>query len=78
MAGETYQTLHIIDEAIVDEAKTASRAESDVPVASSSSNVAAAKMTNKTNPVMSEYWKKSTVTEADRCHTTKFQILECD
>jgi hypothetical protein len=40
--------------------------ESDVPVASSSSNMAAAKMAYKTTPEMVDYWKKMTVTEADR------------
>jgi hypothetical protein len=34
-------------------------------VVSSSSNVAAAKMTKKTTPEMVDYWKKTTVTEAD-------------
>jgi hypothetical protein len=72
MAGETDQTLHVTGEAIADEIKTASRVESNVQVASSSSNVVVEKMANKTTPMLSDYWKKSTVTEADRSphHTT--------
>jgi hypothetical protein len=72
MAGETDQTLHVTGEAITDEIKTASRVESDVQVASSSSNVVVEKIANKTTPMLSDYWKKSTVTEADRSphHTT--------
>jgi hypothetical protein len=66
MVGETDQTLHVVGEAIIDEAKTASRVESDVPATSSSSNAAIEKMANKTTPMMSDYWKKSTITEADR------------
>jgi hypothetical protein len=45
--------------------------ESDVPVTSSSSNVAATKMANKMTPNMLNYWKKTRVIEADRqaCHS---------
>jgi hypothetical protein len=65
MAGETDQILQVPDEPVVDETKSAFGAESDVPVASSSSNVAVVKMANKTTPSMSDYWKKSTITKAD-------------
>jgi hypothetical protein len=37
----------------------------DILVASSSSNAAIEKMANKTTPTLSDYWKKSMVTEAD-------------
>jgi hypothetical protein len=43
-----------------------SETESDALVTSSSSNAAVAKMTEKTSPEMVDYWKKTTVTEADR------------
>jgi hypothetical protein len=44
---------------------SASGAESNVPTMSSSSNVIDVKMMNKTTPLMFNYWKKSTITEAD-------------
>jgi hypothetical protein len=66
MAGETNQTFHAASMAIVDEVKTASRSESDVPSTSSSSNAAIEKMANKDTSVLSDYWKKSKVTKADR------------
>jgi hypothetical protein len=66
MASETDQTLHVASKAIIDEAKTAFGAESDVPAASSSSNAVVEKMANKTTPMLSNYWKKSTVAEVDR------------
>jgi hypothetical protein len=47
-------------------AKTTSGGESDVPAASSSSNAVVEKMATKTTPMLFDYWKKSTVTEADR------------
>jgi hypothetical protein len=65
MAGEADQVLHATDEPVVDETKSASRAESDAP-ASSSSNTAVKKMANMTTPSMSDYWKKSMITEDDR------------
>jgi hypothetical protein len=45
---------------------------SDVTVASSSSNATAENMVNKDTPMLSHYWKKSMVNEADRSayHTT--------
>jgi hypothetical protein len=65
MAGETDHTVHVTDEPVVDENKSASRVKSDVPAVSSSSNVAIVKMANKTTPSMFDYWKKSMITEAD-------------
>jgi hypothetical protein len=68
MANETNRIPNVTGEAVVDEGKTHSRGESDVLMASSSSNEAIAKMANKTTPApaLSDYWKKSTVTEANR------------
>jgi hypothetical protein len=54
MVGETNQTFHAASVAIVDEVKTASRSESDVPSTSSSSNVAIEKMANKDTSVLSD------------------------
>jgi hypothetical protein len=65
MAGETDQILCVIDEPIVNESKSDYGMESDVLAASSSSNMAAAKMTDKTTPEMVDYWKKKTITKAD-------------
>jgi PDZ domain-containing secreted protein len=66
MAGETDQIPRVTDEPIANEGKSDSEMKSDVSVASSSSNVAAVKMAKKTTPEMVDYWKKKTVTEADR------------
>jgi hypothetical protein len=66
MAGETDCSLHIADEPVVDKNKSASGAEGDVLVVSSSSNAAVVKMVDKTIPEMSGYWKKSMIIEADR------------
>jgi hypothetical protein len=62
MAGETDQIFHVVDEPIVNESKSDSGTESDVPAASSSSNMAVAKMVDKTTPKMVDYWKKMTAT----------------
>jgi hypothetical protein len=66
LASETNQTLLAVGNIIVDDAKAASLAESDVVVASSSSNAATEKMMKKDVPVMTDYWKKSSVTEVDQ------------
>jgi hypothetical protein len=66
MAGETDQIPRVTDEPIANEGKSDSEMKSDVSVASSSSNIAAVKMAKKTTPEMVDYWKKKTVTEADR------------
>jgi hypothetical protein len=68
MASETDWIPNITGEAVVNEGKTHSAGESDVSMTSSSSNEAVAKMVNKTTLVLSDYWKKSMVTEAD-CST---------
>jgi hypothetical protein len=66
MASETDQIPNVAGGAVVDEGKTHSRGESDVLTASSSSNEVIVKMANKTTPTLSDYWKKSMVTEVDR------------
>jgi hypothetical protein len=65
MADEADHIPHVADEPIVRESKSDSKTEINVPVVSSSSNVAAAKMAEKTTPEMVDYWKKTTVTEAN-------------
>jgi hypothetical protein len=64
MADRTDQILHVVSDPIADKNKNASGAESEVLVVSSCSNVAIAKMANKTTPSMSDYWKKSTIIKA--------------
>jgi hypothetical protein len=66
MAGEGDQTLCAADEPIIDEDKGNSGMESDIPMAVSSSNMAATKIADKVIPDMSNYWKKSTGTDDDR------------
>jgi hypothetical protein len=66
MAGEADQILHVTGEGVDNNTRTASGAESDIQAASSSSNAAIKKMANKDTPELSDYWKKSKVTEADR------------
>jgi hypothetical protein len=66
MASETHQTLLVIGNLIADEAKTASRAENDIAAASSPFNAAIEKMAKKDVLVMTNYWNKSSVTEADQ------------
>jgi hypothetical protein len=48
MASEVDQIPHVTDEPIINENKSDSEMESNVPVISSSSNVAAVKMAEKT------------------------------
>jgi hypothetical protein len=55
MASEADQVLHAADEPVIDENKSTSGVESDNSMTSSSSNVAAVKMANKTTPEMSDY-----------------------
>jgi hypothetical protein len=52
VVGEADQILRVIDEPVINESKSDSEMESDVPVASSSSNMAVAKMKDKTTPKM--------------------------
>jgi hypothetical protein len=64
MADESAQTLLAAGDAAAN-AKTISGVDSDVATASSSSNAAVEKMVKKGIPLLTDYWKKSTVTEAD-------------
>jgi hypothetical protein len=57
MAGEVDQILRAADEFVVDESKSDSGMESHSLAASTSSNVIAAKIVDKTIPNMSDYWK---------------------
>jgi hypothetical protein len=66
MAGETDQILCVADEPIDNESKSDFETESNVPVTSSSSNMAVAKMADMTTPEMVDCWKKTIVTEVDR------------
>jgi hypothetical protein len=66
MASETDQALHAAGDAATADAMTVSGVESDIVATSSSSNVATEKTANKDMPVLTDYWKKSLVTEADR------------
>jgi hypothetical protein len=66
MAGEIDQILRVTDEPISNESKSDSGIESDVLTMSSSFNMVAAKMANKTTPEMVDYSKKMTITKADR------------
>jgi hypothetical protein len=61
MVGEADQTPRIVNEN-----KSDSEMESNILVASSSSNIAATKIAKKTTPEMVDYWKKTLVTETDR------------
>jgi hypothetical protein len=65
MADESAQTLFVVDDTAAN-TKTFSSVESDVAAASTSSNVAIEKMAKEDVPVLTGYWKKSTVTEANR------------
>jgi hypothetical protein len=65
MAGEADQILRAADEPVVDERKSDYGTESDSPAVSTSSNVAAANIADKTILDMSDYWKKSIITEVD-------------
>jgi hypothetical protein len=66
MAGEADQILHATDESVVTESRSDFRMESDSPAMSTSSNAVAVKIEDKTVPNMSDYWKKTMITEADR------------
>jgi hypothetical protein len=55
MAGEADQILRVANELIVNNSKSDSETESDVPASSSSSNVPARKMSDKTTPEIADY-----------------------
>jgi hypothetical protein len=60
MASEADQIPRVTDKPIINDGKSDSEMESDVRT-TSSSNVAAAKMADKTTPEMVDYWKKMTL-----------------
>jgi hypothetical protein len=64
MAGESDQTLLTVGDATTD-TKTISGAESDVAATSCSCNATIEKVVRKDIPVLTDYWKKSKVTEED-------------
>jgi hypothetical protein len=66
MDGEADPSPRVADELVVKKNKSDSETESDIPMTSSSSNVATTKMTEKTTPGMVDYWKKMTITEDNR------------
>jgi hypothetical protein len=65
MAGEADQTPRIINDPVIDENKSDSEIERNILMASSSSNIAATKIAEKTIPEMIDYWKKMLITETD-------------
>jgi hypothetical protein len=65
MSSETDQTSLTAGDVATIDAKMVSGAESDTAAASSSSNVATEKIAKKDVLMLTDYWKKSTVTEAD-------------
>jgi hypothetical protein len=65
MADEADRTLAAVDTPAIDEGRNNSRAESDAPMTSSSATLAVINMADNKVPKMSDYWKKSTITEAD-------------
>jgi hypothetical protein len=75
MASKTAHNFPITDETIADDTKSDSRTVSDVLTTSSSSNMASVKIADKTTPEMVDYWKKTTVTEADRKAYHSFRRL---
>jgi hypothetical protein len=65
MAGEADRTLATTDTPTVDEDRNDSRAESNAPVTSSSVTLAIIKMVDNKVPDLTDYWKKSTIIEAN-------------
>jgi hypothetical protein len=65
VAGEADWTLYTDDEPIIDENKSNSGIENDAPMATSSSNMAAIKIAEKTILDMADYRKKSTLIKGD-------------
>jgi hypothetical protein len=66
MASEANQTLLATGDAAAFDSKVASGVESDVAPTSSSSNAAMRAIAKKIIPTLHDYWKKLTVTKADR------------
>jgi hypothetical protein len=66
MVSEADRTLAAADTSTIDEGRNDSGVESNAPVTSSSMTLAVIKMADNKVPEMSDYWKKSIITEADR------------
>jgi hypothetical protein len=66
MARKIDQTLLAASNVIVDDTKIVFWVESGIAASSSSSNAAIEKMAKKDVPMLTDYWKKSMVIEADR------------
>jgi hypothetical protein len=66
MAGEADRTLAAIDTPTIDDGRNDSGVENDALATSSSMTLAVIKMADNKVPETSDYWKKSTITEADR------------
>jgi hypothetical protein len=65
MASEADRTLAAVDTPTVDEGRNDSGAESDAPVTFSTMAFAVIKMANNKVPELSDYRKKSAISEAD-------------
>jgi hypothetical protein len=66
MAAETAHDLPIANKPTDDDAQSGSRVKSAAPATSSSPTLAATKMADRKVPEMSDFFKKTTVTEEDR------------
>jgi hypothetical protein len=66
MAGEADQNPLVVTEPAAGDNKSDSGMESDITTTSSSTTVAAIKMVNNQIPEITNYWKKSHVSEANR------------
>jgi hypothetical protein len=66
MAGEADQNPLIVTELAADDNKSDSGMESGILTTSSSTTVAAIKMADNQIPEISDYWKKSNVSEDNR------------
>jgi hypothetical protein len=75
IVGEADRTLASTDTAAIDEGKNDSGVKSDAPMTSSSTTLAVIKMADSKVPELSDYWIKSTITEADRQAYHDFDLL---
>jgi hypothetical protein len=66
MVGEANQNPPIITEPAAVDNKSDSRMKSDAPTTSSSASLAAIKMTDNQIPEITDFWKKSNVSDANR------------
>jgi hypothetical protein len=75
MAGEADQNPPVTTEPVAGGNKSDSRMKSDALTTSSSTTLAAIKMTDNQIPEISDYWKKSNVSEANRQTNHDFSSL---